>query len=79
MLFFAITLFIIITNIGHVPAVFTRIFEEAFGLRQASGRRNRCSYYERCEKEDCSQMKPVPVQLHVPLQQQIVTTGTGRD
>ena len=28
--YFAITLFIIITNIGHVPAVFTRIFEEAF-------------------------------------------------
>ena len=34
--YFAITLFIIITNIGHVPAVFTRIFEEAFGLRQAA-------------------------------------------
>ncbi len=34
--YFAITIFIIITNIGHVPAVFTRIFEEAFGLRQAA-------------------------------------------
>lgn len=34
--YFAITLFIIITNIGHVPAVFARIFEEAFGLRQAA-------------------------------------------
>lgn len=34
-LYFLITVFIIIRNIGMVPSVFRRIFEEAFGLRQA--------------------------------------------
>ena len=34
-LYFAITLFIIIRNIGQIPAVFERIFLEAFGIRQA--------------------------------------------
>ena len=33
--YFAITIFIILKNIGSIPAVFGRIFEEAFGLRQA--------------------------------------------
>lgn len=33
--YFLITLFIIITNAGQLPSVFRRIFEEAFGLRQA--------------------------------------------
>ena len=33
--YFAITIFIILKNIGSIPAVFVRIFEEAFGLRQA--------------------------------------------
>ena len=33
--YFAITIFIILKNIGSIPAVFDRIFEEAFGLRQA--------------------------------------------
>lgn len=33
--YFLITLFIIGKNIGQLPAVFLRIFEEAFGLRQA--------------------------------------------
>ena len=28
------TIFIIVKNIGHLPAVFVRIFQEAFGLRQ---------------------------------------------
>lgn len=32
--YFFITIFIIIKNIGVLPAVFGRIFEEAFGLRQ---------------------------------------------
>jgi len=32
--FFLITLFIIFKNISSLPAVFTRIFEEAFGIRQ---------------------------------------------
>ena len=34
-LYFLITLFIIVTNITAIPAVFERIFKEAFGLRQA--------------------------------------------
>ncbi len=34
-LYFMITLYIIIRNIGQIPAVFERIFMEAFGLRQA--------------------------------------------
>ena len=34
-LYFAITLFIIIRNAGQLPAVFQRIFMEAFGFRQA--------------------------------------------
>lgn len=33
-LYFIITIFIIVTNITAVPAVFQRIFSEAFGLRQ---------------------------------------------
>ena len=32
-----ITLFIIITNITQLPEVFSRIFSEAFGLRQVAG------------------------------------------
>lgn len=32
--YFVITLIIIFRNIGQIPAVFTRIFEEAFGIRQ---------------------------------------------
>ncbi|MGI6005992.1 MAG: alanine/glycine:cation symporter family protein [Ruminococcus sp.] len=34
--YFLITLFVIFTNIGQLPAVFQRIFQEAFGLRQAA-------------------------------------------
>ena len=34
-LYFVITLYIIIRNAGMLPQVFARIFEEAFGLRQA--------------------------------------------
>lgn len=34
-LYFVLTLFIIFKNIGQVPAVFARIFSEAFGVRQA--------------------------------------------
>ena len=34
--YFIITLFIIIKNAGQLPAVFGRIFEEAFGLRQVA-------------------------------------------
>ena len=34
-LYFVITLYIIIRNAGMLPQVFSRIFEEAFGLRQA--------------------------------------------
>lgn len=34
-LYFVLTLFIIFKNIGQVPAVFARIFAEAFGVRQA--------------------------------------------
>lgn len=33
--YFLITLFIILTNAGQLPAVFQRIFAEAFGIRQA--------------------------------------------
>lgn len=33
--YFLLTIFIIIKNIGQLPAVFERIFAEAFGLRQA--------------------------------------------
>ncbi len=34
-LYFLITVFIIIKNLGQIPSVFQRIFAEAFGLRQA--------------------------------------------
>ena len=34
--YFAITLFIIIKNIGSIPGVFGRIFEEALGIRQVA-------------------------------------------
>lgn len=33
-LYFMIALFVVFTNLGQLPAVFTRIFEEAFGVRQ---------------------------------------------
>ena len=33
--YFAITLFLIVKNIAVIPSVFQRIFEEAFGIRQA--------------------------------------------
>ncbi len=32
--YFLISIFVIVKNIGQMPAVFSRIFEEAFGLRQ---------------------------------------------
>lgn len=32
--YFVITVFIIVKNIGHIPGVFGRIFQEAFGVRQ---------------------------------------------
>ena len=35
--YFFITLFIILRNIGQVPAVFAQIFAEAFGVRQVVG------------------------------------------
>ncbi len=35
--YFFIAIFIIVTNITELPAVFARIFEEAFGLRQVAG------------------------------------------
>ncbi|RGO26770.1 alanine:cation symporter family protein [Dorea sp. OM02-2LB] len=35
-LYFVITLFIIFTNLGSLPAVFSRIFREAIGLKQAA-------------------------------------------
>ena len=35
--YFVITLFIIFKNFGQLPAVFTRIFQEAFGLRPIAG------------------------------------------
>ena len=34
--YFVITLFIIATNLGSMPGVFKRIFEEAFGIRQVA-------------------------------------------
>ena len=36
-LYFVITIFIILKNITLMPSVFKRIFEEAFGLRQIAG------------------------------------------
>ena len=36
-LYFVITVYIIVTNIASLPAVFERIFAEAFGVRQAVG------------------------------------------
>lgn len=36
-LYFLITLFIIIKNINLMPGVFTRIFKEAFGIKQVAG------------------------------------------
>ena len=35
--YFFITIFIIVTNVGQLPAVFGRIFAEAFGFRQVVG------------------------------------------
>lgn len=34
--YFGITIFIIVTHIGSLPMVFSRIFEEAFGIRQVA-------------------------------------------
>ncbi len=34
-LYFLITIFIIVKNAGSIPSVFVRIFQEAFGIRQA--------------------------------------------
>ena len=34
--YFAITILIIVMNLGSLPGVFARIFEEAFGFRQAA-------------------------------------------
>ena len=48
--YFFITIFIIVKNAGQVPAVFERIFAEAFGFRQGSGRRYWSCDYERCEE-----------------------------
>lgn len=44
--YFFITLFIIAVNYRQIPGVFARIFEEAFGLRQGSGR-----WFRRCADE----------------------------
>lgn len=35
--YFFITIFVIVTNAGQLPAVFERIFSEAFGIRQVVG------------------------------------------
>ena len=35
--FFAVTVFIILTNLSLLPSVFVRIFQEAFGMRQLVG------------------------------------------
>ena len=35
--YFVLTLFIIFTNLDQMPAVFSRIFSEAFGVRQVAG------------------------------------------
>jgi len=35
--YFIITIFIIVTHIGQLPGVFSRIFKEAFGLRAVAG------------------------------------------
>lgn len=35
--YFLITLFVILKNISNIPAVFSRIFSEAFGMRQVVG------------------------------------------
>lgn len=45
--YFVITLFIIFKNVTLLPSVFARIFEEAFGIRQAGGRWIRCDPDER--------------------------------
>ena len=36
-IYFVVTIFIIIKNIGLMPGVFERIFEEAFGIKQVAG------------------------------------------
>ena len=36
-MYFIITIFIIVTHIGQLPGVFSRIFKEAFGLRAVAG------------------------------------------
>lgn len=37
LIYFAVTIFIIIKNISLMPGVFERIFEEAFGIKQVAG------------------------------------------
>ena len=37
MLYFAVTIFIILKNIKLMPEVFSRIFQEAFGFKQIAG------------------------------------------
>ena len=36
-IYFVVTIFIIIKNISLMPGVFERIFEEAFGIKQVAG------------------------------------------
>lgn len=47
--YFLITIFVIVTNITSIPAVFARIFKEAFGLRQVGSRWIWSCSYEWCE------------------------------
>ncbi|MBS6613776.1 MAG: alanine:cation symporter family protein [Anaerotruncus sp.] len=39
-LYFAVTIFIILKNIKLMPEVFSRIFQEAFGFKQIAGIHN---------------------------------------
>ncbi len=78
MLFLLSRLLIIVMNLGSIPGVFARIFEEAFGFRQvAAGGFG--AVLMNGVNVDCFRMKQVPDLLHVRLQQQNVTARPKQD
>ena len=77
--YFVITIFIILKNIGSIPAVFGRIFEEAFGLRQAVSGGFGAVLMNGVKRGIVLQMKPVPALHHVLPQQPNVRRRSAPD
>lgn len=76
--YFAITILIIVTNLGSLPGVFARIFEEAFGFRQAAAGGFGAVLMNGI-KRGLFRMKQVPDLLRVRQQRQNVTSRSKPD